>query len=96
MTQLKNNGSIKEGGAMFTDAQLSEMFRMGTLNGESIQRGKYHTTSNQHAQFKKCVVIVNREYYEITQTFPYKENKQNIKNGGHPPKITVYYKIKAL
>ncbi len=67
---------------MFTDAQLSEMFRMGTLNGKDVRRSKTYTTGNQYAQFKKCVVIVNREYYEITQTFPYKENKQNAINGG--------------
>lgn len=81
---------------MFTEKELSEMFRMGTLNGKPIQRGKYITAGNQHAQFKKCVVIVNREYYEITQIFPYKENRQNVKNGGHPAKITVNYRVKTL
>lgn len=81
---------------MFTETEISEMFRMGTLNGKSIERSKITTSNNQFAIFQKCVVIVDREYYEITQTFPRKENAKNKKNGGHPAAITVYYKIKPL
>jgi len=78
---------------MFTNAEISEMFRMGTLNGKQIERGKILKSHNRHAQFSKCVVTVNREYYEITQTFPYKENAKSNK---HSPEITVYYEIKPL
>lgn len=75
---------------MFTHDEISEMFRKGTLNGKTIERGKIIAAQNQHAQYKKCVVIVDREYYEITQIYPYKENREN------PETITLYYKIKAL
>lgn len=76
---------------MFTNNEISEMFRMGTLNGKQIERGKIIKSRNQYAQFNKRVVIVDREYYEITQTFPYKENAKK-----NPHEITVYYKIKPL
>lgn len=73
---------------MFTTEQLSEMFRMGTLNGTPIERGNMTRTHNMRAQFDKMPVYVNNKQYIITRIFPFNENKT--------PKIIVYYEITQL
>lgn len=73
---------------MFTTEQLSEMFRIGTLNGTPIIRGNMTRTRNAHAQFDKIPVCVNDTNYVITRIFPFKENTT--------PEIIVYYEITQL
>lgn len=76
---------------MFTETEISEMFRMGTLNGKRIERGKFKTTSNKNEQIKSVSVIVNGSKYTIKQFFPYKENGEESKK--RIPKIIVNYEI---
>lgn len=73
---------------MLTTAQISEIFRMGTLNGKHIDRSIATTTHNTNASYTQLTVFINNIQYQITRTFPYKENKTQ--------EIKVYYEIEPL
>lgn len=79
---------------MLTTAQISELFRMGTLNGKPIDRSPTATTTDRAAQYKRLTVTINKIPYQITQIFPYKENAQEAAKT-HPG-IIVNYKIEPL
>ena len=79
---------------MFTETEISEMFRMGTLNGKEIERHKMQTTRTKKEQIKTVRVIVNNREYIIAQFFPYKENLEESKKITRGiPEIIVNYKI---
>lgn len=79
---------------MLTTAQISELFRMGTLNGKPIDRSPIAPTSDRAAKYKRLTVTINEIPYQITQIFPYKENAQEAAKT-HPG-IIVNYKIEPL
>lgn len=85
---------------MFTETEISEMFRMGTLNGKRIERSKFKIASNKNEQVKSVSVIVNGSEYTIKQISPYKENREESKKYEKCekgiPDIIVYYEIEPI
>lgn len=73
---------------MLKNAQISEIFRNGELNGKPIDRSRPTTTRDRIAQYNRITVFINNIQYQITQIFPYRENKTQ--------EIIVYYEIEPL
>lgn len=78
---------------IFTQEECSEMFRLGELHGEKIERSKYEVLFLPGHQLKRCFVTVNGAKYKICQYFNYKENEKEARSGKTIPDVLVHYVI---
>lgn len=88
---LKTMGLIEK---TFTQEECGEMFRMGTLHGEKIERSKYETLYLPEHELKRCFVTINGAKYKICQYFNYEENKKEVERCAKGiPDVIVHYVI---
>ena len=59
---------------MFTEKQLSEMFRTGTLDGISVNRSPEPTTNHYRSQIKRVRVTIDDKQYIIKRLYNLDEN----------------------
>lgn len=81
----------------FTQEECGEMFRMGTLHGENIERSKYETLFLPGHQLKRCLVTVDGIKYKLCQYYNHEANKKEVKQcTGGIPKVIVNYVITEI
>ena len=87
----------------FTEAELSEMVRMGTYQGRPVIRKKPFSANTAKEQIHFIDVCVDDKWYRIKQVFPYAENRKATKglspytqNGKTVADIIVRYSYTTL